>query len=181
MILRWFLIDLRYVSSYFLSVSPAVAWLTVYRRLQVRIVFQLVGLAGNYRTILEIGGVFLKKLSFYTISIHFSDFSWIFIHIAEAHAQGFASLQPVARESSNGKLRPRGVKNMMIFWKFFKVLNSILNDSKMISGWSRDHLKYVFLYFLRLPGGDLIDGLPPAASTKYSLKETRDRRELTER
>ena len=74
------------------TVSPAVIRLTVYRRLQVRIVFQLVGLAGNYRTILEIGGDFLKKLSFSGISIHFLDFSWVFIDVAETHAQGFASL-----------------------------------------------------------------------------------------
>ena len=35
MILECSRADLRYVSSYFLSVSPAVTWLTVYRRLQV--------------------------------------------------------------------------------------------------------------------------------------------------
>ena len=58
----------------------------------IRIVFQLVGLAGNYRTIHEFGEDFLKKLSFYTISIHFSDFSSLFIDIAEAHARGFAPL-----------------------------------------------------------------------------------------
>ena len=66
--------------------------LTVYRRLQVRIVFQLVGLAGNYKPKHEFGADFLKKLSFSRISIHFSDFFQVFIDIADVHARGFAPL-----------------------------------------------------------------------------------------
>ena len=53
--------DLRYVSSYFLSVSPAVVRLTVYRRLR-------------YGPIREFGADFLKKLSFSYTNIHFLDF-----------------------------------------------------------------------------------------------------------
>ena len=48
-ILEWSRADLRYVSSYFLSVSPAVTWLTVYRRLQVR--GSRRGLPADYRPI----------------------------------------------------------------------------------------------------------------------------------
>ena len=58
----------------------------------IRIVFQLVGLAGNYRPNGEFGADFLKKLSFYAYSIHFLDFSRVFIDIAEVHARGFAPL-----------------------------------------------------------------------------------------
>ena len=62
----------------------------------IRIVFQLVGLAGNYGTIEKFGADFLKKLSFSGISTHFSDFSPLEMMFAEAHARGFAPLQPVA-------------------------------------------------------------------------------------
>ena len=58
----------------------------------IRIVFQLVGLAGNYRTIGEFGADFLKKLSFSGISTPILDFVGLFIDIAEAHARGFAPL-----------------------------------------------------------------------------------------
>ena len=58
----------------------------------IRIVFQLVGLAGNYRTIGEFGADFLKKLSFSGISIHFSDFIHLRVVNVDLHAQGFAPL-----------------------------------------------------------------------------------------
>ena len=77
-------------SSYFLSVSPAVTWLTVYRRLQVRI-----GRAwtrGDYRTIGEFGADFLKKLSLFYISNQVLDFSGLKHDIADLYARGFASL-----------------------------------------------------------------------------------------
>ena len=48
---------------------------------------------GNYGPNHKFTEVFLlKKLSFYDISIHFLDFSQVFIDIAEAHARGFAPL-----------------------------------------------------------------------------------------
>ena len=64
--------------------------LTVHRRLQYGSVVRRRG--GNYGTIGEFGADFLKKLSFYAISIHFLDFYLKIIDIAEAHARGFAPL-----------------------------------------------------------------------------------------
>ena len=72
------------------AVSPAVTRLTVYRRLQVRI-----GRAwtpDNYGTIRNFRADFLKKLSFYTISIHFLDFIHLRMINVDPHAQGFAPL-----------------------------------------------------------------------------------------
>ena len=48
--------DLGYVSSYFLSVSPAVTWLTVYRRPRVG------WWGGGYGLFRKFGVLFLKKL-----------------------------------------------------------------------------------------------------------------------
>ena len=79
MILRWFLSDLDLIWAMFLPTSsrPPRRW---------------PGWRFTAGCNLEIGADFLKKLSFSDISIHFSDFSWLFIDIAEAHARGFALL-----------------------------------------------------------------------------------------
>ena len=66
--------------------------MTVYRRLYIRILFQLVGLPGDDGTIREIWGVFLKKLIFSGISTSILEFVLLKIVNAEAHARGFASL-----------------------------------------------------------------------------------------
>ena len=79
-------------SPYYLPVSPAVTRLTVYRRLQVRILWQLVGLPDLDRPIHKIGEVFLKKLKFYDISNCFLDFVQLFMGIVDVHTQGFAPL-----------------------------------------------------------------------------------------
>ena len=77
-------------SPYYLSVSPAVTRLTVYRRLQVRI--GAPSSEFDYRPIVEFRVVFSKNLDFSRRSDHFSDFSGLDLMFAEAHARGFAPL-----------------------------------------------------------------------------------------
>ena len=77
-------------SPYYLSVSPAVTRLTVYRRLQVRIARPR--RPSDYRPIREMRAVFLKNLKFLCTSTQVSDFSGLDLMFAEAHARGFAPL-----------------------------------------------------------------------------------------
>ena len=77
---------------YCLSVSPAVTRLTVYRRLQVRILFQLVGLPGDYRPIGEFEVVFLKNVNFSRTNLIFWEKVLLEIVNARVHARGFARL-----------------------------------------------------------------------------------------
>ena len=73
-----------------LRVLPAETRLTVYRRLRVR--GSHPSMPGRLRTYSEIWADFLKKLSFYTISIHFLDFLYLKVINTDPHAQGFAPL-----------------------------------------------------------------------------------------
>ena len=66
--------------------------MTVYRRLQVRILFQLVGLPGDYGTIRKIEAVFLKNVDFSHIKPIFWEFVLLKLVNARAHARGFAPL-----------------------------------------------------------------------------------------
>ena len=77
---------------YFLSVSPVVSRLTIYRRPQVRILRQLVGLPNDYRPFQTFRVVFSKNLSFSRIKPIFWEFVLLKVDNAEAHARGFASL-----------------------------------------------------------------------------------------
>ena len=80
-------------SPYYLSVSPAVTRLTVYRRLQVRIGSP--SSRFDYGPIVEFRVVFSKNLDFLCISNPVSDFRGLKMINAEAHARGFAPLWPV--------------------------------------------------------------------------------------
>ena len=77
-------------SPYYLSVSPAVTRLTVYRRLQVRIGRRR--RTRDYRPIQKMRAVFSKNFEKAGYSNHFSDFSGLDLMFAEAHARGFAPL-----------------------------------------------------------------------------------------
>ena len=70
-----------------LQVFPVETRLTVYHRLLYTGQSSVDGAVTH-----TVGAEILKKLSFSRTSIHFLDFSSLFIGIAEAHARGFAPL-----------------------------------------------------------------------------------------
>ena len=69
--------------------SIAICWLLPK---VIRILFQLVGLPGDYGTIRKIGAVFLKNINFSRINLIFWEFSLLKLVNARAHARGFAPL-----------------------------------------------------------------------------------------
>ena len=69
--------------------SIAICWLLPK---VIRILFQLVGLPGDYRTIGEFEVVFLKNVNFSGIKLIFWEFVFLKTDNARAHARGFASL-----------------------------------------------------------------------------------------
>ena len=69
--------------------SIAICWLLPK---VIRILFQLVGLPGDYRPKGEFGVVFLKNVKNFYIKLIFWEFSLLKIVNARAHARGFAPL-----------------------------------------------------------------------------------------
>ena len=69
--------------------SIAICWLLPK---VIRILFQLVGLPGDYRPIQKIGAVFLKNVNFSRINLIFWEKVLLKIVNTKAYARGFAPL-----------------------------------------------------------------------------------------
>ena len=88
--------------------------MTVYRRLQVRLLLQLVGKKIDYGLFRNFWELFCQKLSLSYGSIHFSDFSGVKWHSAEAHPKGFAPLLTFRWGLTRGLPTTRVAKNMTL-------------------------------------------------------------------
>ena len=128
-------------SPYYLSVSPAVTRLTVYRRLQVRIGSPSSRI--HYRPFDKMGAVFSFFFEKAAYSNPFSDFSGLDLMLVQAHARGFAPLWALARGNRDWKIGRRTSKNdvkIENFWKSRKW-------SRMVLGWLYDHILMFECFF----------------------------------
>ena len=99
--------------------SIAICWLLPK---VIRILFQLVGLPGDYRPKRKIGAVFSKKLSFLTINLPKWEFTLSGLSMASHMQEGLLLYELFDMRIQRGRSPCRGEKMMKIL-KFFRFFN----------------------------------------------------------